>query len=41
MLARHGAPLLAQMRARASEHAASILAGRASDASDERVAAPR
>ena len=41
MLARHGAPLLAQMRARASEYAASILAGRASDASDERVAAPR
>lgn len=41
MLARHGAPLLAQMRARASEHAASILAGRASDASDARVAAPR
>ena len=34
-------PMLALMRARASEHAASILAGRASDASDERVAAPR
>ncbi len=41
MLARHGETLLAQMQARASEHAASIFAGQASDASDERVAAPR
>ena len=41
MLARHGAPLVAQMQALAGEHAATILAGRASDASDERVAAPR
>lgn len=41
MLARHGAPLLAQMQARAGEHAASILAGKVSDTSDERVAEPR
>ena len=41
MLARHGAPLVAQMQALAGEHAASILAGRTSDASDERVTAPR
>lgn len=41
MLARHGQPLLAQMRARASEHAAFVLSGQPSDASDERVAAPR
>ena len=41
MLARHGAPLLAHMEARASEHAASILAGKVSDTSDERVAEPR
>ncbi len=41
MLARHGTSLLAQMQARASEHAASILSGRASDVADERVADPR
>ncbi|MBA2685673.1 MAG: bacillithiol biosynthesis BshC [Gemmatimonadaceae bacterium] len=41
MLARHGAALLAQMQARASEHAASVLAGQVSDPADERVAAPR
>jgi bacillithiol synthase len=41
MLARHGAPLLAQMRARAMENAEHILAGQPSDASDERVGAPR
>ena len=41
MLARHGAPLVAQMRARADEHAASLLAGKSSDTPDERVAAPR
>jgi uncharacterized protein YllA (UPF0747 family) len=41
MLARHGEPLLAQMRARASEHAAFVLTGQPSDASDERVGAPR
>lgn len=41
MLARHGAPLLAQMQAQASEHAASVLAGQVSDAPNERAAAPR
>ena len=41
MLARHGQPLLAQMRARASEHAAFVLSGQPSDAADERVGAPR
>ena len=41
MLARHGAPLVAQMRARASEHAEYILSGQPSDAADERVGAPR
>jgi uncharacterized protein YllA (UPF0747 family) len=41
MLARHGQPLVAQMRARANEHAALLLAGKTSDAPDERVAAPR
>jgi bacillithiol biosynthesis cysteine-adding enzyme BshC len=41
MLARHGAPLLAQMQARASEHAALILAGQASNAPDERSAERR
>ena len=41
MLARHGAPLLAQMQARAREHATSILAGRVSDAANERAAEPR
>ena len=41
MLARHGHTLLAQMRARASEHADFVLSGQPSDATDERVAAPR
>ena len=41
MLARHGEALLAQMRARAAEHAEHILSGQPSDASDERVGAPR
>ena len=41
MLARHGKPLLVQLQARASEHAAEILAGQASGAADERVAGPR
>ena len=41
MLARHGAPLLAQMQARAREHATSTLAGQVSDAAHERVAEPR
>ncbi|MEO8879836.1 MAG: bacillithiol biosynthesis BshC [Gemmatimonadaceae bacterium] len=41
MLARHGAPLLAQMQACASEHAASILAGQASSITDERAPAAR
>jgi uncharacterized protein YllA (UPF0747 family) len=41
MLARHGAPLLAQMRARAMEHAQRMLAGQPGDAADERVGAPR
>jgi bacillithiol biosynthesis cysteine-adding enzyme BshC len=41
MLARHGDALLAQMRARAAEHAEHILSGQLSDASDERVGAPR
>ncbi|HEV7704353.1 MAG TPA: bacillithiol biosynthesis BshC [Gemmatimonadaceae bacterium] len=41
MLARHGQPLLAQMCARASEHAAFVLSGRTSDEADERVATPR
>ena len=41
MLARHGAPLLAQMQARAREHATSILAGQVSDAPNERAAEPR
>jgi uncharacterized protein YllA (UPF0747 family) len=41
MLARHGEPLLAQMRAHANEHAAFVLSGQPSDASDERVGAPR
>jgi uncharacterized protein YllA (UPF0747 family) len=41
MLARHGEKLLAQMRARASEHASFVLSGLPSDAPDERVAAPR
>ena len=40
MLARHGEPLLAQMREQASAHAGVILSGQASDASDERVGAP-
>jgi bacillithiol synthase len=40
MLARHGAPLLAQMRARANQHAEDILSGQPSDASNERVGAP-
>ena len=45
MLARHGAPLLAQMRSRASEHAEHVLSGQpsdtSSDPSDERVGAAR
>ncbi|HMA03335.1 MAG TPA: bacillithiol biosynthesis BshC [Gemmatimonadaceae bacterium] len=41
MLARHGEPLLTQMRARASEHASSIVSGRPSIASDDRVGATR
>jgi bacillithiol biosynthesis cysteine-adding enzyme BshC len=41
MLVRHGQPLLAQMRARASEHASFVLSGLPSDVSDERVTAPR
>jgi len=41
MLARHGEPLLAQMRARASEHASRILTGLPSVASDDRVGATR
>ena len=41
MLARHGEPLLAQMRARASEHANFILSGQPRSASDERIGAPR
>jgi hypothetical protein len=41
MLARHGAPLVAQMQARASEHAASIVAGQVAGAADERVAESR
>jgi bacillithiol biosynthesis cysteine-adding enzyme BshC len=41
MLARHGEPLLEQMRARASEHATFVLTGQPSDAADERVGAPR
>jgi bacillithiol biosynthesis cysteine-adding enzyme BshC len=40
LLARHGEPLLDLMRARAGEHAESMLAGRASPAK-ERIAAPR
>ena len=40
LLARHGAPLLDLMRARAGEHAASLLEGHASPAK-ERIAAPR
>jgi bacillithiol biosynthesis cysteine-adding enzyme BshC len=41
MVARHGEPLVAQMRARASEHAVHVLTGQASSVSDERVTAPR
>jgi len=41
MLARHGQPLLAQMRVRASEHADFVLSGLPGDASNERLAAPR
>jgi uncharacterized protein YllA (UPF0747 family) len=41
MLARHGEPLLAQMRARASEHADFVLTGQPSIAADERIGAPR
>ncbi len=41
MLARHGDPLLTQMQARASEHAAHVLTGQLSDASDARVGAQR
>jgi uncharacterized protein YllA (UPF0747 family) len=41
MLARHGEPLLEQMRARASEHADFVLTGQPSNASDERVGAHR
>jgi bacillithiol synthase len=41
MLARHGEPLLDQMRARAAKHAEHILSGQPSDASDERVGAAR
>jgi len=41
MLARHGEPLLAQMRARASEHANVVLSGLPSIASDDRVGATR
>jgi len=41
MLARHGEPLLEQMRARASEHANFVLSGQPSDAANERVGAPR
>ena len=40
MLARHGQPLLDMMRARANEHAASLLAGPGTP-SNERVVAPR
>ena len=41
MLARHGEPLLEQMRARASEHADFVLSGVPSSATDERVGATR
>jgi uncharacterized protein YllA (UPF0747 family) len=41
MLARHGEPLLEQMRARTSEHADFVLTGQPSNASDERVGAHR
>jgi uncharacterized protein YllA (UPF0747 family) len=41
MLARHGQPLLAQMRVRASEHADFVLSGQPGDAPNERLAAPR
>lgn len=41
MLARHGEPLLAQMRARASEHASFLLGGQPSSAPDDRVGATR
>ena len=41
MLARHGQPLLAQMRTRASEHATIVLSGQPSDVADERAGAPR